>query len=98
MAHFLRLSLIVIPYSALSAYAQQQCYYGPGAENRAPASLVPCTNDGQSACCLLGDVCLSGSSCWNHDTGNTYQYGCTDITYTDEVCPYKCGFNTSIGV
>jgi hypothetical protein len=51
---------------------------------------------GQSACCLIGDVCLSGNTCWNFDTGNLYQYGCTDITYEDETCPYKCGSNTSM--
>jgi hypothetical protein len=51
---------------------------------------------GQSACCLVGDVCLSGNTCWNFDTGNLYQYGCTDITYKDETCPYKCGSNTSM--
>ena len=52
-------------------------------------------NTGQSACCLLGDICLSGNTCWNFDTGNLYQYGCTDVDYTDETCPYKCGFNSS---
>lgn len=76
-------------------FAQQQCYFGPGAQNRGPSNLVPCMNTGQSACCLLGDVCLSGNTCWNYDTGNLYQYGCTDISYKDETCPYKCGFNSS---
>lgn len=75
--------------------AQQQCYFGPGAKNRGPSSLVPCLNTGQSACCLLGDVCLSGNTCWNYVTGNLYQYGCTDISYKDKSCPYKCGFNSS---
>lgn len=37
----------------------------------------------------------SGNACWNEETGDTYQYGCTDITYTHDSCPYKCGFNTS---
>jgi hypothetical protein len=76
-------------------WAQQQCYFGPGAENRGPTELVPCMNTGQSACCLLGDICLSGNTCWNYRTGNLYQYGCTDILYEDDSCPYKCGFNTS---
>lgn len=76
--------------------AQQQCYYGPGAENRGPSNLVPCMNTGQSACCLLGDVCFSGNTCWNYVTGNLYQYGCTDISYKDKSCPYKCGFNSSM--
>jgi hypothetical protein len=78
--------------------AQQQCYFGPGAENRGPTELVPCMNTGQSACCLLGDICLSGNTCWNYDTGNLYQYGCTDIHYEDASCPYKCGFNSSTKV
>jgi hypothetical protein len=78
--------------------AQQQCYFGPGAENRGPTELVPCMNTGQSACCLLGDICLSGNTCWNFNTGNLYQYGCTDIRYEDDSCPYKCGFNSSTKV
>jgi hypothetical protein len=78
--------------------AQQQCYFGPGAENRGPTELVPCMNTGQSACCLLGDICLSGNTCWNYNTGNLYQYGCTDIHYEDASCPYKCGFNSSTKV
>lgn len=75
---------------------QQQCYFGPGADNRGPPELVPCPNDGQSSCCLLGDLCMSGNACWGFETGDTYQYGCTDITYTDDSCPYKCGLNTSM--
>ena len=77
-------------------FAQQQCYFGPGAQNRGPSELVPCLNTGQSACCLLGDVCLSGNTCWNFATGNLYQYGCTDISYKDEACSSKCGFNSSM--
>lgn len=74
---------------------QQQCYFGPGAENRGTSDLVPCESSGQSACCLLGDTCLSGNTCYNFESGNLYQYGCTDITYQDESCPYKCGWNSS---
>ncbi|KAF7194209.1 hypothetical protein HII31_04446 [Pseudocercospora fuligena] len=71
----------------------QNCYYGPGAAYRAdtPADLVPCnTTAEQSACCRLGDVCLTGNACYNWATGNTYMYGCTDINYEDETCPKKC--------
>lgn len=74
--------------------AQQQCYYGPGAQNRGPADLVPCNATGHSACCLLGSLCLSGNACWDPVTGNTYQHGCTEIAYNLDVCPYKCGFNS----
>lgn len=73
--------------------AQQQCYYGPGAQNRGSSDLVPCNSTGSSACCLQGDTCLSGNACYNFETGNVYQYGCTDIDYNDETCPYKCGFD-----
>jgi hypothetical protein len=72
---------------------QQQCYFGPGAVNRGPANLVPCNSTGTSTCCLLGDTCLSGNTCYNYATGDLYQYGCTDITYQDVTCPYKCGFD-----
>ncbi|KAF2160616.1 hypothetical protein M409DRAFT_29004 [Zasmidium cellare ATCC 36951] len=73
--------------------AQQQCYYAPGGQYRGPDNLVPCNSTGASSCCLLGDTCLSGNTCYNPNTGNLYQYGCTDITYNDETCPYKCGFD-----
>lgn len=75
------------------AMAQQQCYYGPGAQYRGSSDLVPCNSTGSSACCLRGDTCLSGNACYNFDSGNVYQYGCTDIDYKDEACPYKCGFD-----
>jgi hypothetical protein len=96
MAHstYIYISLVLALVRIVTA--QQQCYFGPGAQNRGPSELVPCLNTGQSACCLLGDVCLSGNTCWNFVTGNLYQYGCTDISYKDESCPYKCGFNSSM--
>jgi hypothetical protein len=74
---------------------QQECYFGPGAQNRGPANLVPCNGTGTSTCCLLGDTCLSGNTCYNYATGDLYQYGCTDIEYKDASCPYKCGFDPS---
>jgi hypothetical protein len=75
---------------------QQECYFGPGATNRGPPSLVPCNGTGASTCCLLGDTCLSGNTCYNYATGDLYQYGCTDITYEDETCPYKCGWSPTL--
>jgi hypothetical protein len=81
---------------AVLANAQRPCYVGAGLEYRAPPFVVPCLdNEQEVACCSLGDVCLSGNTCWNFDAGNLYQYGCTDVTYTDQTCPYKCGWNTS---
>lgn len=94
MANLLVASWSVLLLSSIT-YAQQECYFGPGSEFRGPTNLVPCASTGSSACCLLGDTCLSGNACYNGATGNTYQYGCTDITYTDSTCPYKCGFDPS---
>ena len=72
----------------------QNCYYGPGAKYQASGvDLVPCQNSGNSACCIAGDTCLAGNACFNYDSGVTYQYGCTDITYKDESCPFKCGWS-----
>jgi hypothetical protein len=76
--------------------AQQECYFGPGASNRGPSNLVPCGSTGISTCCLLGDTCLSGNACFNYATGVTYQYGCSDITYKDPSCPFKCGVDTGM--
>lgn len=89
------LILLGIIYSIALAHGQRACYVGPGLEYRAPSYVVPCVEDGESACCMLGDTCLSGSVCWNYDVGNLYQYGCTDSTYSDSSCPYKCGWNAS---
>lgn len=88
---WLTLSLVYTDF----ATGQQECYFGPGAVNRGPSNLVPCMSSGESACCLLGDTCLSGNTCYNFLTGDLYQYGCTDITYTSPVYPYKCGWNSS---
>lgn len=101
LSHLYTMPLISRFWAALSfrqlvlVAGQQQCYVGAGAENRGPPSLVPCLSSGESACCLLGDTCLSGNTCYNFETGDLYQYGCTDITYTNSVCPYKCGWNSS---
>ena len=83
---------ILLAHIALVA-AQQECYFGPGAEYRGPVNLVPCNATGTSTCCLLGDTCLSGNTCYNYATGDLYQYGCTDITYQDVTCPRKCGWD-----
>ncbi|KAF1352552.1 hypothetical protein BDV97DRAFT_293131 [Delphinella strobiligena] len=85
-------TLLLVPI--VLVIGQQQCYFGPGAESRGPAELIPCLDSGPSSCCLLGDTCLSGNTCYNYLTGDLYQYGCTDITYTDSVCPHapeSCG-------
>ncbi|KXT08372.1 hypothetical protein AC579_2990 [Pseudocercospora musae] len=76
-----------------TALGQQQCYFSAGAQYRAESQVVPCNGTGASTCCLLGDTCLSGNTCYNHATGNLYQYGCTDINYKDGSCPYKCGLD-----
>jgi len=93
---FVALYLLALAFSIhipLSS-AQQNCYYGPGAGFRGPRELVACnTTSTISACCLLGDTCLSGNACYNYATNNLYQYGCTDITYEDEACPQKCGWD-----
>ncbi|EGP86609.1 uncharacterized protein MYCGRDRAFT_109999 [Zymoseptoria tritici IPO323] len=57
---------------ATAVLGQQQCYYGPGAQYRGGSNLVPCNTTGTSACCLQGDTCLSGNSCYNVLTGNVY--------------------------
>lgn len=81
----------VMATSSVSPYA---CYVAAGLEFRAPEYVVPCINgDGHSPCCLLGDLCLAGNACFNIVTDTLYQYGCTDESYTDESCPYKCGWD-----
>ena len=72
------------------ATAQNQCYYA--ANTRAGSAIIPCGGSSSiSACCQIGDLCLSDSACWNPTHNVTYLYGCTDPTYTDASCPWKCG-------
>jgi len=86
------LSLLTLLSLCLSvAFAQtNQCFYA--ANERAGSAIVPCASgSGFVACCQIGDLCLSDSACWNPQHNVTYLYGCTDPTYSDYTCPFKCG-------
>ena len=90
--------VVLLSLSALSL-GQTQCYYA--ADAMAGSAFVPCGGiDSYSACCQLGDLCLSQNSCWNPSHNVTYLYGCSDPSYTDASCPWKCGptFDTGIYV
>jgi len=77
-------------FITLVSAQDNQCFYA--ADKRAGSSIVPCSSGpGYASCCQLGDICLSDSACWNAEYNVTYLYGCTDSTYTDYTCPYKCG-------
>ncbi|KAK5064292.1 hypothetical protein LTR84_000125 [Exophiala bonariae] len=74
----------------IGAIAQNDCYYAAG--ERAGSAIVPCgSGDSISSCCQIGDLCLSDSACWNPTHNVTYLYGCSDPTYSDPSCPWKCG-------
>jgi hypothetical protein len=86
------LSLLTLLSLYLSvAFAQtNQCFYA--VDERAGSAIVPCASGSAfAACCQIGDICLSDSACWNPQYNVTYLYGCTDPTYSDYTCPYKCG-------
>ncbi|KAF2645041.1 hypothetical protein P280DRAFT_186354 [Massarina eburnea CBS 473.64] len=61
---------------------------------------VPCNNTAvgegkHSACCALGDVCLTNGLCQNPadywNGGNAFwTEGCTDKTFNDPACPDYC--------
>jgi hypothetical protein len=71
-------------------YADAGCYYAANA--RAASIIIPCSSaPGFSTCCQMGDLCLSNNACWNPQYNITYLYGCTDPSFTDNTCPYKCG-------
>ncbi|KIV82198.1 hypothetical protein PV11_04325 [Exophiala sideris] len=72
-----------------SAVAQNECYYA--ANKRAGSAIIPCGTGTYSACCQIGDLCLSDGACWNPTHNVTYLYGCTDPNYADSTCPWKCG-------
>jgi hypothetical protein len=72
------------------------CYY----DVNKPASddILPCypsTFSDHYTCCKAGDKCLEDKACYDLDTGNTYQYGCTDPTFKDAHCPRKCELDTA---
>lgn len=74
---------------------EQRCYYGP--EQLADPEIIPCfpgTRDEVLHCCKRGSHCLDEASCWDPETGVTYQYGCTDPKYEGDNCPAKCGLDT----
>jgi hypothetical protein len=77
------------------ARTPQQCYYD--ANKPAADDILPCypsTFSSHYTCCKAGDKCLEDKACYDLDTGNTYQYGCTDSTFTDPHCPQKCELDT----
>jgi hypothetical protein len=89
---FLRLAVLSFAAALLGLVSAQdnQCFYA--ANKRAGSIIVPCSSAGRYAsCCQLGDICLSDGACWNPKYNVTYLYGCTDSSYTDYTCPYKCG-------
>ena len=68
------------------------CYYESGA--RAASYIVPCPSTASpTSCCQLGDICLSDNACLSTGFNITYLYGCTDPTYQDATCPYKCNLS-----
>ena len=64
------------------------CYYAPG--KQLDKSYLPCGNadGGHLPCCEARDKCLSSLACYS-DIGTTYLAGCTDESYSDELCPDK---------
>ncbi|KAF2487551.1 hypothetical protein BDY17DRAFT_13404 [Neohortaea acidophila] len=91
----LSLLLPLLLSSAALTSAQAACYWAAGPQYRLPesAGVVPCDENGYSACCKLGDICLAGNACYNFETDDTYQYGCSDPSYKDPSCPFKCDWN-----
>ncbi|KAF2750377.1 hypothetical protein M011DRAFT_241217 [Sporormia fimetaria CBS 119925] len=69
---------------------EQRCYYD--VNKLAPPDIIPCYQGANqaAACCKKGSKCMQDSTCYDGDTGITYQYGCTDKNYREQVCPRKC--------
>lgn len=81
-------------FSCINAQFPQKCYYAPN--KQAGSAIIPCGDptSGVQSCCQNGDFCMSDSVCFNPMMGVTYQYGCTDSSYTDQIsCPQKCGLD-----
>jgi hypothetical protein len=98
LSHRLHLLLLFFSIfsSPISTLTPHSCYFAPNA--LAPDDFLPCYTTTTSAhypCCRSGDKCLENSSCYDPDTGTTYQYGCTDSSYTSPTCPQKCSLNTT---
>ncbi|KAF2708866.1 hypothetical protein K504DRAFT_290526 [Pleomassaria siparia CBS 279.74] len=94
---FLRLALLLfLARVAASVADTQRCFYDK--DQLAPDYIIPCYTGWGNAhfsCCKVGNKCLEHNACYDSDTGNTYQYGCTDETYQDPSCPQKCDLDRS---
>ncbi|KAF2873355.1 hypothetical protein BDV95DRAFT_604864 [Massariosphaeria phaeospora] len=92
-----RIFWATILYLTVGIFAQsdkQRCYYDSG--ELAPDYIIPCytsTSSEHYSCCKVGNKCLRENACYDHETGVTYQYGCTDKNYGDKSCPQKCGLS-----
>ncbi|TLD20892.1 hypothetical protein E2P81_ATG08556 [Venturia nashicola] len=87
------LCLLAAIFSYINAQTLQKCYYAPN--KLAGSAIIPCGDpkSGVKACCQNGDTCLSDSVCFNQATLVTYQYGCTDSFYENQLCPKKCNLD-----
>ena len=83
--------LLLVPALAVGSAVDGTCYTSAGMKGN--VDVAPCSDTEQSvACCNLGDICLENNACFNYEYGVTYIYGCTDPSYTDPACPYKCHY------
>ncbi|KAF1919793.1 hypothetical protein BDU57DRAFT_153240 [Ampelomyces quisqualis] len=80
----------------VSALTPHSCYYDANA--LAADDFLPCyttTTSTHYPCCRAGDKCLENNACYDADSGVTYQFGCTDATFSSASCPRKCGLSTA---
>lgn len=79
-----------------------QCFF-PNGTQYTDKKFTPCNltavanNAGHSACCAVGDLCLTNGMCRNpSDDSNSrndnwyWREGCTDPTFQDDACPRYC--------
>jgi hypothetical protein len=65
------------------------CYYPDGSISD---GLQPCntTAGAVSACCRIGDVCLTNGFCFSAGQNSVVRRGCTDHTFNSTECPHSC--------
>ncbi|RDW58467.1 hypothetical protein BP5796_12397 [Coleophoma crateriformis] len=73
----------------LATVAAQQCYWPNGSKIR-PGEFLACNaTSAVSACCYVDDACTTYGWCLG-GSGYVYRGGCTDKTWSSQVCQQSC--------
>ena len=80
---------------SIACYANNGSLYKNTETVYIPCNITAVQSGGHSACCAIGDLCLSNGLCMDPDMeakgANQYwRNGCTDKTFQDSSCANVC--------